>query len=293
MKQMNLTVNVSDNSKLAETLVNNNLVLNVCMRNHIELDLVYKYPNKFKRYVECNTKCLNCKALKDCRQNLKGKCMDLTFEGMLMESFKDCKYMNEHLSRTKHMKQYYSCDLSEEMKTIAFYKINVDDEDIPYISTLNQLQDLCINAKSVYLWGDMGTGKTYLAACASNYWANEGKKVAFVHVPTFSERVKSKINSGEYVDEVNELKRAFIIVLDDIGAEKESAWFRDEILMPILNHRMENNLCTWFTSNESTETLLEHYTLSNESPLKGLRLMERVTSLSRVIKLSGSNRRHK
>ena len=45
------------------------------------------------------------------------------------------------------------------------------------------------------------------------------------------------------------LKTSPILMLDDIGAESNSAWFRDEILMIVLEYRMMQELPTFFSSN--------------------------------------------
>ena len=60
---------------------------------------------------------------------------------------------------------------------------------------------------------------------------------------------KNAISSGLVKETVDQVKKAEILILDDIGAEQMSAWVRDEILQVILQHRMQENLPTFFTSN--------------------------------------------
>lgn len=45
------------------------------------------------------------------------------------------------------------------------------------------------------------------------------------------------------------------MILDDIGAEFLSSWFRDEILGAILQYRMMERLPVFFTSNYTPEEL--------------------------------------
>ena len=45
--------------------------------------------------------------------------------------------------------------------------------------------------------------------------------------------------SGLVKETVDQVKKAEILILDDIGAEQMSAWVRDEILQVILQHRMQ------------------------------------------------------
>ena len=59
--------------------------------------------------------------------------------------------------------------------------------------------------------------------------------------------MRFKINTlNEKIDYV---KKAPVLMLDDIGAETMSAWTRDEILGTILHYRMSEQLPTFITSN--------------------------------------------
>ena len=136
----------------------------------------------------------------------------------------------------------------------------------------------------------MGTGKTYLSACALNEAAKNKRKVAFVQCSRLSERI-----SNYHVDsktEVDRLMYADFVVFDDIGAEEVSEKYRS-VLLSILDARMQNHLMTWFTSNEDYKTLLEHYTFSNKSEDKyeAMRIIERIQTLSKPIELIAEDRR--
>ena len=88
-------------------------------------------------------------------------------------------------------------------------------------------------------------------------------------------------------------EKAEILILDDIGAEQMSAWVRDEILQVILQHRMQENLPTFFTSNFNFEELERHFATSRngDETWQAKRVMERVKFLAKEIHLEGVNRR--
>ena len=105
----------------------------------------------------------------------------------------------------------------------------------------------------------MGTGKTYLSACALNEAAKNKRKVAFVQCSRLSERI-----SNYHVDsktEVDRLMYADFVVFDDIGAEEVSEKYRS-VLLSILDARMQNHLMTWFTSNEDFNSLKKHFEIN-------------------------------
>ena len=92
---------------------------------------------------------------------------------------------------------------------------------------------------------------------------------------------------------VDQVKKAEILILDDIGAEQMSTWVRDEVLQVILQHRMQESLPTFFTSNFNLEELEGHFSASRngDETWQAKRLMERVKFLAKEVHLEGVNRR--
>lgn len=280
-----------DNNKLIENLKSDPLIIDLFKRKGFKKELLYKYPNKFYRYQQNVNICKQCSGLENCKQNLVGKYLDIDYEGMLLEVYRECKYKQEYEKQIDHLKYYYQCDLPKTHYDVEFKKIDLDKEDANYLKVLWQLNACCESMQNVYLFGSMGSGKSYLAACACNFHAKKQERVAYVHVPSLSLKIKSLINTNEYEPLIDELKRAKFVVFDDIGAEKISAWFRDDILLPILNYRMENELCTWYTSNEDLKSLENHYAIINDDKLKAVRLMERIKTNTKIVELSQKDRR--
>jgi len=110
--------------------------------------------------------------------------------------------------------------------------------------------------RAIYLVGSFGVGKTYFLAAIANELAQLGFETTLVHVPTLSSELKSAIGANRLEEKVEFLKTSPILMLDDIGAESNSAWFRDEILMIVLEYRMMQELPT-FLSGESLY-LIQH-----------------------------------
>lgn len=84
------------------------------------------------------------------------------------------------------------------------------------------------------------------------------------------------------------------MILDDIGAEFLSSWFRDEILGAILQYRMMERLPVFFTSNytpEELETMLSQSGRGKMEQLKSARIMERIRQVSEPVEINGKNYR--
>ena len=101
-------------------------------------------------------------------------------------------------------------------------------------------------------------------------------------------------DNEEYEKVLDNIKKVKYLFLDDIGTEQVTSYSRDDLLFNILDYRMENRLCTIFTSNLSKESLLKHYTFDkydNASTIKAKRLLERIDILSDNYVLQGANKR--
>ena len=151
--------------------------------------------------------------------------------------------------------------------------------------------------KGMYLQGKFGVGKTFLLAAIANELAKKGFETTLVHFPSFAVEMKSSIGQNTTGQLVDSIKRAPILMLDDIGAEQLSSWLRDDILGVILQYRMQEELPTFFSSNLPMEQLESEYlTVNNRGeaePIKARRIMERIRFLAQEYLVEGPNRRPK
>lgn len=149
--------------------------------------------------------------------------------------------------------------------------------------------------KGLYLAGPFGVGKTYMMGALANELSENGIETTLVNVPTYSAEIKQAIATNTVEAKLVSVKNTPILVLDDIGAEMNSSWFRDEVLMVILQHRMLQELPTFFTSNFTIDELEAHFAHSNKGDqelLKAKRLIERIRFLAKEYFVDGQNHRN-
>ena len=149
--------------------------------------------------------------------------------------------------------------------------------------------------KGLYLAGPFGVGKTYMMGALANELSENGVETTLVNVPTYSAEIKQAIATNTVEAKLVSIKNTPILVLDDIGAEMNSAWFRDEVLMVILQHRMLQESPTFFTSNFTIDQLEAHFAHSNKGDqelLKAKRLIERIRFLAKEYFVDGQNHRN-
>lgn len=148
--------------------------------------------------------------------------------------------------------------------------------------------------RGMYLYGPFGVGKTYLLGAIAYELSLRGHLTTLIHYPTFTQEMKASIADNSVSGKIDVIKKAEVLMLDDIGADINSTWVRDEVLGVILQYRMQEELPTFFSSNLNFKELEEHFRVGNrgeDEPIKAKRLMERVLYLSKQVKMTGKNRR--
>ncbi|MEG0563253.1 ATP-binding protein [Anaerorhabdus sp.] len=283
---------------LVEQLKKDEHILNFIKRNNCSIDLVEKYPIKFNKWLDVKMKCENCPSLNSCVQPVKGQFQDLEWNGLLTPVIRTCRYQVTQNKEVAHMVNYLVCDMPKHFYNLKIEDIQIRGESKDYFDALLKVVDWLKNPKErgLYLYGSVGVGKTYIAACAANYFARKGKKVAFIQVPDWISRMKNCFDADDtFTKEISKVKRADFVVFDDIGAESVTPWVRDELLFPILNKRMEEKKMTWFTSNEDFVSLENHFRntkQNDQEEMKAVRILERVKALSNEFQIPGKNRRN-
>lgn len=100
-------------------------------------------------------------------------------------------------------------------------------------------------------------GKTHLAAAIANYVADSGEPVLFVVVPDLLDYLRASFSpsSQSRLDKrFDEVKRAPLLILDDLGTESATAWAREK-LYQLFNYRYSARLPTVITTAVPVEQI--------------------------------------
>ncbi len=299
MEKINFNVSPSVSQKketeeLIQKLKQDENLLKLLDMHHIDTSCIDHSPWLVQRWYNSLQPCLHCTGLNKCSQKMQGYYEELVDDGYLHTDLKACRYMRKKREEEKHLSYFYINDMPEDMYTVSFSKISLKDVSEEYSKAVTNAMKACTEDKGLYIHGPMGTGKTYLSACAANWYAERGRKTAFLHYPSFCMRMAAGVRTGEFSEELKKAMCAYFCVIDDIGAESVTEWNRDQILLPLLNERYEKHLPTWFTSNEDMNSLEDHYRFTNkgkEEVIKAARIIERIKVMAQAQPLTGEDRR--
>ena len=141
----------------------------------------------------------------------------------------------------------------------------------------------------LYLYGDSGRGKTFLAAIIAQEMIQTYRTVIFGDVPSLLDDLRSTFNSKsekQIEDVMNYLTKAEVLVLDDIGTEKATDWAVERLYL-IINNRYNSGKITIVTSNYTLDELNYHYNLADSKI--GDRITSRLKEMCSVARIGGCN----
>lgn len=294
--------------KAKKNMLHNNFVKALKDENFVKIantlsisdDIKMKYTTHLMEISKQIDICSNCKGLGNCPYELKGLIEYPIVEDELVKFvYRKCKYKLKNEKDTEYLKNISFYKMPEELKRASFKKVYKDDANrLEAVKTLKAFYDNYLKdkkTKGIYLHGNFGSGKSYLISALFNELAKKNVKSIVVYFPELLRSLKAGFASeeNEFEERFEEIKNTPLLLIDDIGAEKVTEWSRDEILGSILQHRMDSNLPTFFTSNLSIKELETHLSLTKYSTdeVKARRIIERIKYLTTEIKMIGVNRR--
>jgi len=261
-------------------------------------ELFMKYTSKLEECAIELKNCNNCNNLFECKNNIEGFIYTPS-EGKnnILFSYVACKYKQKLLKENAYQDNVYLVDMSKEIKHASMKDIYKDDTArLEVIKWLKEFIDDYTNnkkTKGLYISGNFGCGKTYLIAALFNELAKKGIYSAIIYWPEYLRSLKASFNEG-FSEKFEYIQKISLLLIDDIGAENTTAWARDEILGPILQYRMQEQLPTFFTSNLSIDDLEKHFSVSNGNVevVKARRIIERIKHLTIIKQMISKNRRN-
>jgi len=288
---------IVNKTKLMEASLRDNYI-RACKSNQFKslvasLDLpekeIMKYTSKLEDYLAEQENCKNCKSIMECKNKVKGYTdYPKNYNGHLMFSCEACCYKVQEREKIKN-----ATTASRELDAASLKSIDTTDKNryslIKWVTKFIKEYDYGKNMKGLYLHGNFGCGKTYIISACLNELRKKGFKTMTIYLPDLYRSIRNDFdNMNEIIDEIS---RVDLLLIDDIGAEKVTDWGRDEVLMPILQSRMNNHKTTFFTSNFTIIELENHLSNKGVDKVAASRVIERIKQLTEDLEMISKNMR--
>jgi len=254
--------------------------------------------NKLYEYITQSHQCDRCTNVETCKNMLQGYSPILEYKNEEIHiSYEKCRNRLAEEAQTEQSDLIRSVHMPKEILEARIDDVHVDQNRTNAIKNMTQFLNAAeekLPERGIFFSGPFGVGKTYLLGVIANRLKQFNISSMLIYMPEFVREMNASIKDNTVQQKVDAFKRADVLMLDDIGAETLSAWFRDEVLGAILQYRMMEKLPVFFTSNYTMaqlEEILATTTRGDVEKVKAGRIMERIKQVSIEVPVKGENRR--
>lgn len=143
-------------------------------------------------------------------------------------------------------------------------------------------------ATNLILSGAVGAGKTGLAWLIVRELCERRQDAMLVNLRNLLADMKHAMRTNTPSDIADRASRVSVLALDDLGAERPTAWALDE-LATIVDRRYERELPTIVTSNYDLDALARR--LGGDELVLGQRIVSRLAEGARQVNFDAADRR--
>lgn len=149
-----------------------------------------------------------------------------------------------------------------------------------YVDNFAQFKE---QGKGLLLYGGVGTGKTFAAACIVNALIDTGKLCLMTNFARVLNTLWSIEEKQAYIDSFNKFD---LLVLDDLGTERRSEYAQEQVFN-VIDSRYRAKLPLIITTNLSIEEIKKPDSVGNS------RIYDRVLEMCHPVEVNGHSRRRK
>lgn len=212
--------------------------------------------------------------------------------GVIYELLMMCEHEEKERKKAQFSRLFEEASIPERYKACGWDDYELDDGNREAVNVAKA----CVNkGEGAVFYGTRGNGKTMLASIIANELTRQGRAVLFASVPDLLEAIKARFNTGNSQEVLEAVKTADTLILDDLGAEKMTAWVAEQFFL-VINYRYNRELQTIITSNHAPAMMMQ--ALSVPTPngwdrASAERIMSRLQQMCSFVCIKGKDRRSK
>ncbi len=146
---------------------------------------------------------------------------------------------------------------------------------------VNKWEQIKSENMGLLLYGPVGTGKSFYAACIANALIDKGIPAMMTSFPRILNTLNGIYDKQAYI---NKLVSYPLLIIDDLGAERASEYMLENVYA-IVDARYQTGLPLIVTTNIAISEIKE------PSDLKYKRIYDRILEICHPIKIDGESRR--
>lgn len=176
-------------------------------------------------------------------------------ESKELEEKKRQEEYEEQMRRINRLKEASMMDKKYREVTFDKYEVREENKKVFEMAKkyADRFQDMYKKNQGLLLYGPVGTGKSFTAACIGNYLLNNAKPVIMTSFVKILQDVWENDREAEYITILNS---ASLLIVDDLGTERETDYALEKVYN-IIDSRVRANKPMIITSNLELNDMME------------------------------------
>ena len=232
----------------------------MCGKCHSEKECVLTKPDGTTKTVHCACNCSVAQHKKEAEEKRKRDRMQY-LDSMRRTGFPDAEMREWTFAKSDHTDQRNE---------------NIARKYVANFDTMRK------QGTGLLLCGQVGTGKSFLAAAIANELISQGTPCLMTNFSRIISRVSEKFGGDQkYLDDLN---RFDLLIIDDLGAERDTE-FTWEKVMNVIDARYRAGLPLIITTN------LEPKDFTDRGDIRRQRVFSRLKEMCICLEVKGTDRR--
>lgn len=176
-------------------------------------------------------------------------------ESKELEEKKKQEEYEEQMRRINRLKEASMMDKKYREVTFDKYEVREENKKVFEMAKkyVDRFQDMYKKNQGLLLYGPVGTGKSFTAACIGNYLLNNAKPVIMTSFVKILQDIWENDREAEYITILNS---ASLLIIDDLGTERETDYALEKVYN-IIDSRVRANKPMIITSNLELNDMME------------------------------------
>lgn len=234
--------------------------------------------------------CGKCHMPKQCR-------FIATWDGKEKKPYTPCDCAHERRDAEKRARQAQNLHIEvNRLRKLGFpdsemanWTFANDDGSNPRTTSIarkyvDNFPEMKKRGKGLLLYGTVGTGKTYTAACIANELISQGRPCLVTNFARITNTLQGMFEGKQrYLDDFNRLD---LLVIDDLAAERDTSYM-NEMIFNIIDSRYRSGKPLIVTSNLTKADLMASGSIDRQ------RIYSRLLEMCVPVEVKGTDRRAK
>lgn len=280
MEKLELKYSSNNNEEIIKRIKANEVASKLINDLSLTDKQIIENSEMINNYIETNKCCQKCKSMKDCLASTKGHKYGLKIDeiGYLTDYFTICDYYKDYYKRKKNLTYttFNENDVLDENQK----RFILDNPHLIGVNNIKRIIKIQKNETISGLFIQMSSSKLRLQlikSLAYNLLSNH--EVSIIKFSDALKTIKSEFNSKDDTNTFKTLCDSKILIIDGLGSESITNWSRDDILLSLLDNRLQSEKITILCSEFTLDDLKKVYKLGYNDDVKVNQLIQKIKDI--------------